>query len=61
MCASGGDSIEGISRGSQLSLFYTPRRNKNISGSEATFLVKCDEERDHIICGKVFSVSASEG
>ena len=56
-----GNSIEDLSRGPQLSFLYTPRRNKNVSGSEATFLVECDEERDRIICGEVFSVSASEG
>ena len=56
-----GDSTEGINRGSQLSLLYTARRKKDVSGSEAIFLVECDEERDRTICDKVFSVSASEG
>ena len=60
LCDSGGDSTEDLSRGSQLSLLYTPRRNKNISGSEATFLVECDKETDRTICGEVSSVPASE-
>jgi len=56
-----GDSTEDLSRGPQLSLLYTPRRIKDVSRSEATFLVGCAEERDRTICGEVFSVSASEG
>jgi len=57
----GRDSIEGVSKSSQLSLFYIPMRNKNVSSSEETFLVEYDEKRNYTICGEVFGVSASEG
>ena len=36
------------------------RREEDVSGSEATILVARDEKEDYSVCGKVFSMSASE-